>query len=91
MDWVSIVQKIDFNKAVEIFQNIEKVNEQSRMTDRDFYPSNHINRCPKCNSHPVNHVKRERTICRKCGISFLGNTIGSWNRDFYKGSAVLRM
>ena len=91
MNWVDLVQKVDFNKAVEIFTNIEKAAEQSRMIDRDYIQSTHSNKCPKCHSHPVNHVKRRRTICRKCGISFVRNTVGHENRTYYQGSTVLRV
>jgi ribosomal protein L37AE/L43A len=91
MGWMQTVQNLDFDKAAEIFKNIEKAIEQSRRLDSDFIRSNHIDSCPKCGSHPVNHIKNKKTLCRKCGISFISNTIRPEHKNFYQGSTMLQL
>lgn len=91
MNWIETVQSLDIEKVFSTIKKLGEIVEESRRSDYDFIQARHEDRCPRCGSHPVNHVKIQRTYCKKCGVSFLRSPIESGHSDFYKGKRVLSL
>ena len=79
--------KIDWWRVLEIC--LEGVAESFRRSEK--IPSKHPLRCTVCQSHPVNHVRSERILCRQCGVSYQPSSISNESGDYFAGEVVLNL
>ena len=89
MSLTDFIEKVSIEQIQNWLSFVEVVIKEGRREDSDFIRSSHTLSCPKCGSHPVNHLKGLKTVCRKCGASFERTTVRLRPKNFYKGKRVL--
>lgn len=75
---------IDINKVLgTVFKTVQESYRPVQIR------SKHECACRICGAHPVNHVGREKIICRKCGTSHNGDPVRFRSGDYYAGEVLL--